>query len=223
MEFTDIKLLDNDVNLSKIKPLDWDLEINGIPYYVCRIEGYCHSISWQGGNETRHELWCYPRHEQPSLENLVEYTLKSPVAWGIEYDEVHKISHKWDEAEIRSGARTVITRNGKPFYTVGGGRDYSIPKAITLIAKINEHPLDFNVIEYYNKMIGRKVWYNGQPSIITHYVQGQCCVIIEPDGIEKFECPPEFKTDDCYWDYEDEHSLKIDCLESNRVWWFRDN
>ena len=219
MEFTDIKLLDDKVDFSKIKPFDWDLEINGIPYYVCRIEGYCHTISWRGGNETRQELWCYPRNEEPSLENLVEYDLKSPVAWGIQYDEIHKIRHKWDEAETTSGSRTIITRNGRPFYTVSGGINYSIPKALTLISEINEHPLEFNSIGYYDKMIGRKVWWDGQPGVITSYIQGQCCVMIAPDGIERFKNPSEFQSEEGEYYYEKE--LKIDCLETKRTWWFR--
>lgn len=221
MEFTDIKLLDKYADLSKIKPFDWDLEIKGIPYYVCRIEGYCHSVRWQGGSETRGELWCYPRNEEPTLENLIEYDLKSPVSWGVQYDEVHGISHKWDEAETRAGCRTIITRNGVPFYTVGGDRNYSIPKAIMLIHRINEHPLDFNRIEYYKYIPGRKVWWNNQPGIITSYIQRQCCVMIAPDGMERFENPLEFQKEDGKYTVEKE--VKIDCLETSRTWWFRDN
>lgn len=218
MNFDDIKLLDENVDLSKIKPFDWDLIVKGIPYYVCRIEGYCHSISWQGGMECRHNLWCYPRHEKPTLENLVEYSLKDPIAWGISYDEIHITSCKYDESETVTGARTVITRNGVPFYTVHGLRQYSIPKALTLIVKAQEHALDFSSIGYQEKMIGRKVWYNGQPAIIDRYVDGQCCVMLKPDGFDKFKVPPEFVEED--GEYYDE-DLKIDCLESGRIWWFR--
>ena len=153
MNFDDIKLLDENVDLTKIKPFDWDLIVRGIPYYVCRIEGYCHTISWSGGLESRHDLWCYPRHEKPTLENLVEYSLKDPIAWGISYDEIHTTSCKYDESETVTGARTVITRNGVPFYTVFGSRQYSIPKALTLIAKAQEHALGFSSIGYQEKMI----------------------------------------------------------------------
>lgn len=218
MEFTDIKLLDENVDLSKIKPFDWDLVIKGRPYYVCRIEGYCHTISWQGGNECRQELWCYPRDKQPTLENLVEYTLKDPIAWGIEYDEIHSTHCKWDECETITGGRSVITRNGTPFYTVFGTRQYSIPKALTLIAKAQDHALDFSQIDFDKKMIGRKVWFNGQPAIIESYIHGQCCVILKPDGIDKFKVPPQFVEED--GEYYEENP-KIDCLETGSIWWFR--
>ena len=220
MEFSDIKLLDENADLSKIKPFDWDLEIKGIPYYVCRIEGYCHSLRWQGGSETRCELWCYPRHESPSIENLIEYDLKSPVAWGIQYDEIHSTKCKWDETETIAGCRTIITRNGVPFYNVGGHRNYSVPKAIMLISEIEEHPLGFDGIDFDKKIIGRKVYWNNQPGIITSFIHRQCCVMIAPDGMERFENPPEFQKEDGQYYYEKE--VKIDCLATTRTWWFRE-
>ena len=39
------------------------------------------------------------------------------------------------------------------FYSVFGGRNYSIQKALCLITEINEHPLDFNRIDYDKKII----------------------------------------------------------------------
>jgi len=220
MNFEDIKLLDENVDFSKIKPYDWDLVIGGVPYYVCQIKGYCHTLKWRGGLATRQELWCYPRNEQPSLENLVEYDLECPVAWGIQYEEKPRIKSKWGETFTIGGAKTIITRNGEPFYTVPGGMRYSVPEAITLINAIDDHPLEFNSIGYDQKMVGRKIWFNSQPAIIDHFVHGQCCVIIVPDGVDKFKAPPEFKDDDIL--YEEEKELKIDCLRPDRVWWFRE-
>lgn len=219
MEWEDIKLIDENADLSNIKPFDWDVEINGVPHYVCRIEGYCHSLVFHNGVESREELWCYPRHEKPSIDNLIEYRLDSPVAWGIHYDEIHHEYHKHDETEARTGARTIITRNEAPFYTVYGMAHYSIPKAMYLISKINEHPLEFNSIDFDKKMIGRKIWFNGQPAIIKDYIHGQCCVIIERDGGDKFETANEFKNEDGEFEYDTR--LKIDCLEGGRIWWFR--
>lgn len=220
MEFNDIKLLDNDVDFSKIKPFDWDLVLNGRPYYVCRIDGYSHSISWCSGLESRGTLWCYPRDEKPSIDNLVEYTLKEPVSWGVEYAEKHKTKCKWDEVSTISGGGTTITRNGKPFYRVGGNREYSVMRALNLINNIQDHPLEFNTINFDTKMIGRKIWWRSQPGIISHYVHGQCCVIVEPDGFDMWKIPPEFEKEDCLW--YDERDIKLDCLEDGHVWWFRD-
>ena len=221
MNFDDIKLLDETINFSRIKPYDWDLVIRGVPYYVCRIDGYAHSISWNSGRETRQCLWCYPRNQKPSLNNLIEYDLKSPVDWGIEFHDDKYIRTKWDEVETRSCPRTVITRNGENFYTVRGDRDYSIPKALELISEIQEHALEFNTIDYDKKMIGRKIWYAGQPGIITRFIHEQCCVMVAPDGFDHWVRPKEFQSEEGM--YYDEDKLKVDCLDRNfnRVWWFR--
>ena len=223
MNFDDLHLLDEKTDLSNIKPFDWDLVIGSQPYYVCKIPDRCHSIKWHNGQETRQCLWCYPRDEKPTIDNLIEYDLPSPVAWGIEYKEDHSITFKWDESETRNSCRTMITRNGEPFYTVGGGMAYSIPKAMTLINDIEEHPLEFDTIDYDKKMIGRKIWYRSQPGKITRFVKGQCCVIIEPDGIENWKMPAEFEKDDCEsaW-YLLDRELKIDCLMDHNIWWFRE-
>lgn len=220
MEFDDIRLLDKEADLSKIKPYDWDLVVNGKPYYVCNIPGYAHSISYTGGLECRRTLWCYPRDKKPSLDNLIEYTLKEPVSWGIEYSCNHKVKCKWDEVETVSGGHAVITRNGEPFYTVGGDRTYATTKALYLINRINEHPLGFNDIDFDKKMVGRKIWYRSEPGIITYYVHGQCCVLVVPEGFDRFKTPPEFEHDD-WMQYED-REVKLDCLEDGNIWWFRD-
>ena len=222
MEFEVIKLLDDDVDFSNIRPYDWDLVLNGKPYYVCRIPGYAHTISYIGGRATREELWCYPRDEKPSIDNLVEYDLKNPVSWGIEYHEDHKTKCKWDEVFIRDGEHTVITRNGKKFYTVGGRRDYSVIEAMSLLYKIQDHPLEFDTIDFDKKMIGRKIWYRSQPGIITNYVHGECCVMVVPDGFDRWETPPEFENDDIPYYEPGDQSVKIDCLKDGNVWWFRD-
>ena len=46
-------------------------------------------------------------------------------------------------------------------------------------------------------------------------------MMIRPDGKEQFETPAEFAKEPL-WDDEDAKQLKIDCLASERVWWFRD-
>lgn len=122
---------------------------------------------------------------------------------------------------LRGGAGTMITRNDEDFYYVPGGRGYSIPKALMLINEIQEHPLDFCTIDFDKKMVGRKIWYNSQPAIIERYINRQCCVMIIPDGAERFETPAEFAKEHL-WGEEEARRLKIDCLADERVWWFRD-
>ena len=91
---------------------------------------------------------------------MIEYNLKDPVDWGIEFHDGNYIRNKWDETEVLPCPKTIITRNGEKFYTVLGDRDYSIPKAMTLLNEIDDHPLAFETIDYDKHMIGRKIWYS---------------------------------------------------------------
>ena len=75
----DIRLITKNTNLSHpSKPYDWDVLIDGRPYFVVRMEGYVHSIGGRWGNN---DLWAYPRDEAPSYENLIEFSADQPVAF----------------------------------------------------------------------------------------------------------------------------------------------
>ena len=40
-----IKLIDETTDLSQVRrPIGWDLEVNGVPYDVYRIDGYNHTL-----------------------------------------------------------------------------------------------------------------------------------------------------------------------------------
>lgn len=59
------------------------------------------------------------------------------------------------------------------------------------------------------------------PEIITDSIDdGQACVILEPDGIEKFTTPAEFaeKEGD---DYYEDGFVKAEIFDSH-IWWHRD-
>lgn len=211
----EIKLVDKNTDLSNLKPLDWDVIINNRPYYVVRIEGYVHTI---GGHWGENNLWAYPRDEKPSYKNLIEFTSDEAVHWGIKYEPEIRIRYKYGASEARNIGGVVITRNGKKFYTVGGGLNYGIDKARVLIEEFKEHPINTYSIDFDKKIIGRKVWWRSRPGIITSWVDGQACVIIEPDGISCFSVPEEFNNENSFY-YVDE-PIKADILDKH-IWWFR--
>ena len=68
---SEIRLIteDTDIDSLKMSKMDWDVEVQGVPYQVVRIEGYIHSI---GGRWGENNLWMYPRFEIPTYDNLVE-------------------------------------------------------------------------------------------------------------------------------------------------------
>ena len=215
----DIKLIDKDTDLStlKISHMDWDLVINGRPYYVVKIKGYVHCI---GGRHGENDLWAYPRDEEPSYENLIEYDMNEPVRWGIICQPKAYVKSKWDETEVRTSSGVIITRNDKPFMDVKGGLSYGIDKARTIIADIDEHPLELNEIDFDKKCIGMKVWWRSEPAIIESYIDGQGCVILEPDGIDEFTVPAEFKEEESMY-YEDGF-VKTSIFDEH-IWWFRED
>ena len=218
MEDYGIRIIGKNTVIPKLKPFEWDLVVNGRPFYVAHVPGFVHSI--KGWGEPI-DLWAWPRDEEPSYENMSEYDLNSPVAWGLEYRESRHIKCKWDDSMLRGGAGTTITRNGEDFYHISGGRGYSVPKAMAVIEEISDHPLDFDMIDFDKKMIGRKIWYRSQPGIITRYIKGQCCIMVEPDGMEHFALPAEYEGDDLFGDWYDERELKLDCIAERNINWFR--
>ena len=217
---TDIKLISKETDISKLKMrnMNWDVVIGNRPYYVTRIDGYVHTI---GGKWGENNLWAYPRDEQPTYENLVEYGSANPVNWGIKFEPHHYMKTKWGETDISYSGSVTITRNGEDFYTLGGGINYGIDKARVLISELQEHALDFDLIDYDKKMIGRKVWYRSQPAIITRWIKGQACVILEPDGIDSFKTPAEFENDDMFGDDENKKSIKTEVFNKS-IYWFRE-
>lgn len=213
---TNIKLIEPDTNISELKmtKMPWDVVVNKTPYQVVRIEGYVHSI---GGRWGDNDYWMYARHVTPSYHTLIEYNgSDTGVCWGIKYEPKNYIRTKWDESECYKCGGAMITRNDEDFYFCSGGID----EAKWLIKQLDEHPLDLHFYGFAEKMINRKVWWRSEPAIIANWIgHGQACVILVPDGIEKFKTPAEFAREDyCY--YQEEY-VKADIFDKH-IWWFRE-
>lgn len=211
---TDIKLIDDSTDISELKmrKLEWDVVVRGVPYQVVRIDGYVHTI---GGHWGENNLWCYPLGENPTYDNLAEFTADDPVCWGIKYEPYLYHKHKWDEHEIRRSSGITITRNGDVFDNA-----YSIDEAKVKINEYRGHPLNLDCMDYDKSCIGRKVWWRSEPAIITHYCKGQACVILAPDGIDTFTVPPEFAKEEPY--YYSDGDVKTHILDKH-IWWFRND
>lgn len=210
---TDIKLIEPDTIIpDNLTPLDWDVVIHGRPYYVVRIEGYVHSI---GGRWSENDFWAYPRDEKPCYDNLIEFS-GEPVIWAIRYEPENYIEFKWGEKRAQCSGSAIITRNGEDFCSISGDMYYSIDKARTLITEINEGPVDVNAIDYDKKLIGRKVYWRGEPAVVESFVKGQACVIIRPDMDSDFNTPAYYKD----IDYFSESIVKAEIWDKN-IWWFR--
>lgn len=212
----EIKLIKEDTDISSLEILkfDWDVVIKGRPYYVVQIKGYNHSIV--GIYNGQNNLWMYPRDEEPSYENLVEYSSNNFGAlWGYRYEPYNYIKNKWGESECFACHKYIITRNGEDFYDGCHG----IEDVLQKIKRLKEHPIQFDLIHWKDEVIGTKVWYRSQPGIIESWIDKQACVIIEPDGIERFDVPAEFRDEDSIMF--DDDFIKADVFDPN-IYWFRD-
>lgn len=209
-----IRLIEKDTDISKlnIAKIDWDVVVRDRSYQVVRIDGYVHTI---GGKWGENNLWMYPRDEEPTYDNLVEYQGDGGACWGYKYEPHNYIRSKWEERECFTSGGVMITRNGEDFYFCRTGID----EARYLMNKIDEHPLDLNIYKFDKQMIGRKVWWRSEPAVITHWIEGQACVILEPDGIDKFAVPAEFVHDEIMNDRE--RDIKAEIFDDH-IWWFRE-
>jgi len=212
-----IRLISDTTDLSKldVSKYDWDVVINKREFYVVRIKDYVHTI---GGSRGENDLWAYPRDQQMSVRNLVEFN-GEPICWGVEAKEVNSIIHKWDESEARMGIFVSITRNGEKFFTFRGCEiGYALARARVYISEFEEHPLNLFEIGYDQKAVGRKVWWRDQPAIVSRFIHGQACVMLKPDGFPIFNRPNCHKDSQMFYDQED---IKADILDKH-IWWFRD-
>lgn len=211
---SEIHLIDKNINIEslKMRPLNWDIVINGKPYYACFIDDYVHSI---GGKWGHNNIWCYPRGERPSFDNLIEYQGKSPVNWGIKYEPKHTTKTKWDETRVSTSSSAIITRNGIDFCYC-----HSIAQAQALLEEIGEHPLNLDFIDFDKKAIGRKIWWRSQPAIITSFNWGEGTISFIPDGKEQFDTPKEFYCDEVPYIEKGQKTLTTSIFDKH-IWWFR--
>lgn len=120
--------------------------------------------------------------------------------------------------EIRKGGTGKIYFNGKQVYEFFF-RDpmRACHQAARYAEILLEHPLQiWNPKEH---ILGRKVWYRNDPAVITMLIKDQGCVILEPDGIGAFAKRPWRNND---WDDDGDSSVKIDIVQDQNVWWWRD-
>lgn len=200
----------------KYRKIDWDVVgPNNAPYQVIKVKGHAHCIGGHLDYGDGNEFWCYPLNEEMSFDNLIEFNGHPGACWGFEYRPTHYWRNKWGESSIESGRHLVITRNGEKFYD--GIMTIHECIAYVLDHKLDEHPLELNERGFNKNCIDRKIWYRSEPAVIESYVNGQACVIIAPDGIERFTTPPEFGDDEYYED----RNIK-ESIFSNHIWWFRD-
>lgn len=210
----EIKLIDENTDLSKLEKYDWDIDIKGKKYNVYRLQGYCHRIGGKYGNN---DLWCCPEDEIPTYNNLIEFDGFS-CRWGFKIQQNNYIKNKWGETSVECNCICTIYRNDEEFMSFGTrDYEYAAAKAQVIITKLQEHPIYYASKKYIEEIEGRKIYYRNQKAIIERYIKGQNCAIISFES-GKYEQPEYLKEE---WPEDIEKEIKEDLL-SKHIWWFRD-
>lgn len=204
-------------NIDFVK-INWDVNLNGVDYQVVRAPGFVHTIGGRLDSGNGNCYWAYPLNQKPSIENLIAFNGIPGARWGITYSQKNHFRNKYDECSIESGRYLVITRNDEVFYD--GIMTIHEAMAYVLDGKLYEHPLDLNMRDFDKRCIARKIWYRSQPAIIKSYIRRQACIMIAPDGIDKFCVPAEYKGD-IYIPYDEDGEIKTTIFDPH-IWWFRD-
>ena len=87
-----------------------------------------------------------------------------------------------------------------------------------LIGQLSGHESGWLVKSEREKLVGRKIWYERTPAVITSLIEDQGCIIIKPDGVASFPRPVWADDDYCHDEYRD--SVKIE-VTSPGIWWWR--
>lgn len=202
---------ETDLSKEHITKYNWDAYLHGKPYQIIRIDGFVHTIK---GWSDAIDLWMYPREEEPCYKNLEPFNGKDTgVCWGFRYEPYNYNGRYGVETNTHN---YTITRNGETFY-----KCRTLERTLDLLHNIiPDHPISFDMYNYENQLIGRKVFWKGQPCIVNSYQKGCGTVTLVPDGIDHFEIPGEFKNDEDYF-FEDDKYL-LENIFAPSIYWFRD-
>jgi hypothetical protein len=212
-----IKLLDKNTDFTKIKlsKMGWDTYCNKKYYEVYLIEGFIHSI---GGRWGTNKYWACPRNEKPCYNNLIEFS-GEPCCWSFTIESTNSLKTKWDETEMRHHYGCTILRNDQIFYQFGAhDLDFGLSRIRQLLFIINEHPINFNEQNFEKQIIGRKIYWREQSSIIVRYSTEGTLTIV-PEGQQFFNSP-------CYQNPEDtteKESTIVEDLFAPSIYWFRNS
>jgi len=213
----------------KVDKIDWNFWMKGKPYEVVRVPGYPHRYD--------NCYYCYPQTEEdvPYNQKLIPFDWDWRHSLGNLKMEIYPLPSyriKWDEY------RTSFNFIGKLYFDTGillsrtYGKNWGECFAGLQVSanKLESHPISFLHRNWREDVIGRKIWYNNSPAIITRIND------FGEDSVLSFHISPEKEKLDCpaHWDekengictkesWEEEYASGLvaewDCPSIN---WFRD-
>ena len=122
--------------------------------------------------------------------------------------------------EIRKGGICKLFVNDTQVYEFFFRRVHqALLQAHDVITKLNEHPIGLVDLGNREKVVGRLIYFHGEPGIVSGYITDQGAVVIEREDGKPFK-QPIWADGDC--DDIERTEVKDDIL-SPHIWWWRDN
>lgn len=219
-----IKVIDKNMDLSRAayRRVPWDIILsNGDEYDVYQFPEFIHT---EGGRWGENSYYACPRGEQPTAENLILFRADSTCRWGFTVNVHSCTKHKWGETYIDDNIVVTILRNDKQFKTIRcNDMNYGVACAIKFITEVQEGVCPVNKINWDTDLIGRKIYYQNVPAIVSSVNASDFTVFITPDNEEKCFNKPPYWTDysEFEWMSDYGHGMLVD-IDSPNIWWFRD-
>jgi len=166
-----------------------------------------------------------PTHPEGEVEYIpwVDIGTYRP-CFRVEVVESNYTKEKWGDVQIRGSVSCRIYANKLLAYSfISGSFEYALARASTLKTELLEHPIG-GFLMGQESLVGRRVWYKGQPGVITEFIDGGN-VSIESDGIDYFDMKEPWMTEDHDLEWAEEWAelgTVIADVLSDKIWWFRD-
>lgn len=145
--------------------------------------------------------------------------------WRVEIEETNYLKEsELSGDEVRKGGEVRLYCDGEQVFdqfvrSINSG----IAVAQTMIPKLEE-VANGKWLRKKDRdtLIGRKIFYERTPAVITSIIEDQGCIMIAPETGHRFE-PPVYKEENEreYWLDEYGDRLKIEVF-SDKIWWWRE-
>ena len=135
------------------------------------------------------------------------------VLWGFSYEpHTYLKESELSGEEYRKGGWIKYFRNKVQVYEeFCREAQFAIPKLQVTLWKLQE-------IDWDSLKEGRKLYWKDTPAKIKYMILEQGCMIIEPDGVERF--PDSIWAEEDWQKLEDPTSVKIEVIDP-QIWWWR--
>jgi hypothetical protein len=144
------------------------------------------------------------------------------ITWAIEVEEHNYLKEsELSGDEVRKGGHWLLKADGEQ---IAEGFCRSLESGIVQARKFKSEISDvaggdWIVADRRAKLVGRKIFYDRTPAIITSLIVDQGCIMIEPEGKAEF-APPVWEEDPADWLSEHARSIKTE-VTSPHIWWWR--